>query len=504
VGRWLFYEGSSHYDVTNGQFPGYSNDNALATDKQALVAGAGNATFVNLSSYSRGINGVMIDVQGLPSGSTLAPADFVFRVGNDNSPLSWAVAPAPLAISIRPDAGVSGSDRLELFWANNAIEKQWLQIVVLATESTGLNVPDVFYFGHALADSGLGNLSTHAIVNTTDELAARNNPASLINNIPITNLYDFNRDGQVNATDQLLVRNNATSLATATRWINIDSVSVSGVVGRHLFYEGSTRYDVTNAQFPGYSNDNAIATDKTALLPGAGPATFANLSNYIQGINGLMIDLSVGGMHASITAADFVFRVGNNNAPSTWALAPSPLSVSVRPGAGAGGSDRVEIIWDGGVIRNTWLEVTALATANTGLVAPDVFYFGNAVGDSGFGDTATQATVNVNDALGARNNPQSLFNNIPLSNVYDFNRDGQVNTTDQLIARNNPTSMANVVRFLEISSPPAAPEAEPAAAAVPQWAPDAASGMEPVGDELRDRLFASSDDWLGPLEGESS
>lgn len=463
VARNLFYDGSTRYDVTNGTFPGYSNDNAIAVDKQALIAGAGPATFANISSYSRGINGIMVDILGLPVGVALTAADFVFRVGNDNAPQTWAAAPAPLAISVRSGAGQGGADRIELLWSNNAIEKQWLQVVVLANARTGLSAPDVFFFGHALGDTGLGNSATIATVNTTDELAARNNSAGLSSNLPITSLFDFNRDGQVNASDQLLARNNFTTSGNATRFINVDAVSGASVVGRRLFYEGSSRYDITNAQFPGYSNDNAIAADKVALLPGWGPATFANLSSYFQGINGLMIDLSAGGQHTSITANDFVFKLGNNNAPSSWAAAPSPVSVTVRPGAGVNGSDRVEFIWNSGDIRNTWLEVTVRATINTGLAVADVFYFGNAVGDSGLGNSATQATVNVNDALGARNNPKSIFNNIATVNVFDFNRDGQVNTTDQLIARNNPSSVANVVRFLDIASPPAAPEAaEPA------------------------------------------
>ena len=44
---------------------------------------------------------------------------------------------------------------------------------------------------------------------------------------------------------------------------------------------------------------------------------------------------------------------------------------------------RVEIIWADGAIENEWVQVTVLADADTGLAAPDVFYFGNAIGDSG-------------------------------------------------------------------------------------------------------------------------
>jgi hypothetical protein len=243
----------------------------------------------------------------------------------------------------------------------------------------------------------------------------------------------------------------------------------SSVVGRHLFYNqsgtaGPLRYDGNNAAINA-NDDLAIATDKVAYLHGSGPAKFANVSSYTKGINGIMIDLA--GAHGTITAADFVFRVGNNNTPNSWVAAPAPSSISVRAGAGISGSDRVTLTWANGAIAKKWLEVVVLANANTGLAQKagypagqgDVFFFGNAVANSGSGDSATQATVNTTDELTARNNPASLASNIPITNLFDYNRDGQVNVTDALAARNNPTNAGNVVRFISVANPPAAPEA---------------------------------------------
>lgn len=254
-------------------------------------------------------------------------------------------------------------------------------------------------------------------------------------------------------------------------------ISLTEVVGRRLFYNqsgtgptGNLRYDGNNAAINS-RDDNAIATDKVAYLPGAGPATFANMSNYSKGINGIMIDLV--GPHGTIAADDFVFRVGNNNTPSSWTTATAPASVSVRAGAGVNGSDRVEIIWANGAIMKQWLEVIMLANADTGLAQKpgyptgqgDVFFFGSAVGDSGQGDTTTMATVDVTDELAARNHPDVLFHNIPITNLYDYNRDARVDVTDQLIARNNATDPTSATRFLNIGSPPSAPEGSSLAAA---------------------------------------
>ena len=127
----------------------------------------------------------------------------------------------------------------------------------------------------------------------------------------------------------------------------------------------------------------AIATDKTAYMPNSTLAAFNNVSSYTRGINGIMVDLAGGGDHASINANDFVFKVGNNNSPNLWSAVTATPTISVRLGQGTLGSDRVTITWASGSIRNKWLEVQVLPTANTGLTATDVFFWGNKVGDTG-------------------------------------------------------------------------------------------------------------------------
>ncbi|MGE4136240.1 MAG: aryl-sulfate sulfotransferase [Pirellulales bacterium] len=169
----------------------------------------------------------------------------------------------------------------------------------------------------------------------------------------------------------------------------------STVAGRQLFYNQSA-FDGNDAAINA-ADDGAIAPDKTAYLPGDGLATFANVSSYSKGINGIAIDLAGGGAHTLLDANDFVFKVGNNNAPGSWGNAPAPTAISVRTGAGVSGADRVEITWANGAIKNTWLEVQVLATTHTGLATPDVFFFGNRIGDTG-SPTATSFTTTTGDA----------------------------------------------------------------------------------------------------------
>ena len=202
----------------------------------------------------------------------------------------------------------------------------------------------------------------------------------------------------------------------------------AAVVGRYVFYNDSAldgRDRAANAL-----DDLAIATDKTALLPGQGPATFANYTSYSRGINGVMIDIA--GLRGDLSAADFSFKVANDNSPAGWADAPPPTIVR-REGAGESGSDRITLLWPDGAIRNTWLRVTVMANGNTRLSRPDVFYFGNLAGDTG--NAAAAARVDGLDVIGVRRN---LFTrSATVSSRWDFNRDGRVDVLDFVVARRN-------------------------------------------------------------------
>ncbi len=248
------------------------------------------------------------------------------------------------------------------------------------------------------------------------------------------------------------------------------STPPDAIVGRQLFYNESgtsTRYDHNDLAINSL-DDLAIATDKTAYLwEDAGAATFANVSSYTKGINGIMVDIS--GSHPNITAADFIFRVGNNNSPGLWTTANAPSSVSVRAGAGVSGSDRVEIIWNGAAAPfGQWLEVITLANANTGLAQKagypsgqgDAFFFGNAPGNTGTGDTGSNSLVNSLDEAAIRANNALVSANIPITNVYDVGRNASVNVIDESAARLNGTNPSTTLKYLNLTTAPAAPEAE--------------------------------------------
>jgi len=222
------------------------------------------------------------------------------------------------------------------------------------------------------------------------------------------------------------------------------------VVGRHVFYNHSA-FDGHNAA-PTPGDDAAIAIDKAPLLPGHS-ATFANVTSYTRGINGVMIDVSAGLPMTALAgiAGSLGLKAGAAGDPATWPDAPRPSQIGIRAGAGVGGSDRITLVWPDGAIRNTWLRVTVRASPHSGLAADDVFTFGNLVGETGDGGALG---VSTRDALDARSHRSAR--GVSIDSDYDHDRDGTVGVLDYSAA------LRNLGRSLTLASPP--PAAAPAGA----------------------------------------
>jgi len=155
----------------------------------------------------------------------------------------------------------------------------------------------------------------------------------------------------------------------------------------------------------------------------------------------------------SIVPGDFTFKTGNSDDPFGWTTLNITPGISIRPGAGVGGSNRVEITFPDGAIKGTWLQIDVHAGADTGLPADDVFFFGNAVGESG--TDATSARVDALDELATRAYMQfnGSTSGVGIGNAFDFNRDGFVNPSDLVIARNNITWFGNQLQLITPQPP---------------------------------------------------
>ena len=212
LGNRLFYN-NSKYDNNGAAIEGASDALAIASDKIGFN-GTGSAGFNNVSSFSKGITGVMIDLQsGIGAHGSITLADITLRVSplsvvlaSYNNVATWSTAPTPSGFSVILGGGTGGSDRIEITWNTNDIRNRWLEVNVAAQPAghTGLTLADVFFFGHNQGDSGLGNTSSAlSTSNATDVSEVRAN-LSPPTGTPVWSPVDFDRNGVVNATDSSL------------------------------------------------------------------------------------------------------------------------------------------------------------------------------------------------------------------------------------------------------------------------------------------------------------
>lgn len=193
----IFYEDSS-FDT--------ANDLDSTSGKTPLLPGQ-TATFENYHSYSKGINGMVLEVNELPTtpnSSNLAQF-FQFKTGNTDDVSDWNDAPLPTEVTYQTSANPNVSDFIFLTWADEAIKNTWLEVTFLSNSTTGFTEPSVFYFGNVVGETG--NDSANAIVNLADVAGTRQNQTGF-GSTDINNQFDFNRDSKVNLIDIAIARQN--------------------------------------------------------------------------------------------------------------------------------------------------------------------------------------------------------------------------------------------------------------------------------------------------------
>jgi hypothetical protein len=273
LGNRLFYN-NSEYDGNNGAINA-SDDPAVASDKVGFN-GVGTATFANLSSATRGITGVMVDLAsglGTHTNINLTSGDITFKVaptafiaGSYNQLSTWTAAPTPTAISVRMGAGTNSSDRLEITWATNAIKNTWLEVDLLADANTGLSSPDIFYFGSAAGDSGLGDTSSLAKVDINDANPPNANILGLTTQV--FQILDYTKDGKVDGNDA-----NAAAL---------------GIFTLHTIANPAVTLPLAPDGGRGAATPTAVATASAAAVPAASTASASSaVSSGLSLLNSL-------------------------------------------------------------------------------------------------------------------------------------------------------------------------------------------------------------------------
>jgi hypothetical protein len=184
---------------------GASTPQAVATDKRALLPGE-SASFANVSNFASGLTGVVIEIRSAHGVSAaVAPSDFEIRTGAVGDPAAWAPGPVPVTATVAKGAGALGTDRVVLSWAEGAIRNTWLQVTAKANARTGLDRPDVFYFGSLVGETGNGRNDPR--VDAFDVALTRANVGNV--QPAAVNRFDFDRNGRIDVVDVLIARSNA-------------------------------------------------------------------------------------------------------------------------------------------------------------------------------------------------------------------------------------------------------------------------------------------------------
>ncbi|MEQ1829828.1 MAG: Ig-like domain-containing protein, partial [Pirellula sp.] len=219
--RQVYYKGSD-YASLGGVGAALDNVKGPLASGMSIIAADRTTSDANKINYSRGLNGMVIDVAGLVA-TSLTAADFTFRVAPAGAsgvvnPSAWANAPAPTNIVVTPGSGLTPA-RIRIEWADNAIQNTWLQVIVKANANTGLSQQSAFYMGHAMAEITGG---APYRVTAADLSAVHSGISNTI--VSVGDPRDINKDRRVTAADLSAVQ----SRISNTVLLNNISVPVAG------------------------------------------------------------------------------------------------------------------------------------------------------------------------------------------------------------------------------------------------------------------------------------
>lgn len=219
---------------------------------------------------------------------------------------------------------------------------------------------------------------------------------------------------------------------------------ISNALEARPFYRNS-HYQNNGGGVAGATDPTRVAARSGGTAQLLGPA---NLTNNLQGINGVVLDVP-GLVSSSLTNADFTFRmsptgpfVEAQNPPSAWAPAPDPSTPIVTPG-NATTPPRVRLEWPDNAIENRWLQIRVLPTPNTGLQTAQTFYLGHLRGEVDYDATVGSYFVQNADIVAAL--PVGALGTV--SSVRDVDRDGFIVNQDFIYIRlaiNAPTGLRNI------------------------------------------------------------
>jgi hypothetical protein len=165
-----------------------------------------------VTGYSKGLNGIMVDVADLPASAPIGAGNFTFQVGSGDG--TWSDAPAPAEVASRgvPSTGPAVT-RVTVTWADRAITNQWVRVTFTPASDVPVGGPggpvnaDVFYFGNLRGETDPADSDPATLVVNASDLAATKRGLTTTT-VGIDNVADHNRDGRVNALDIAQLKQN--------------------------------------------------------------------------------------------------------------------------------------------------------------------------------------------------------------------------------------------------------------------------------------------------------
>jgi len=197
---FVYHAGSS--------FDGGSLNTALDSSKTVAKETATPQTlgYENLINTSKGIKGLVFEMQNLPADS-LSTEDFAFQMSppgafdqSTNAPANWTASSLPSSIVV-----LSGTPkRVVLQWPDNSMMNRWLRITIRANANTGLATDEVYYLGHLLGETTGVSDGTYTVA-FADIAPIR---AGIGTNVDAGSAIDIDKSGTVAFADISAMRSN--------------------------------------------------------------------------------------------------------------------------------------------------------------------------------------------------------------------------------------------------------------------------------------------------------
>lgn len=177
----------------------------------------------------------------------------------------------------------------------------------------------------------------------------------------------------------------------------------------------------------------ALDTTKSLAQLGqtSAPLSLSNLINSSQGLNGVVFDIAGLGNPSSAVwelkwSPQGAFNQ-NDNPVSSWLPAPGS-KITVFPGAGANGSDRVLLQWSNGQIVNRWLSINVTVGSFTA-----TRFVGHLLGET-TGQSGGVYTVSFDDISSIRS---AVGQSVNAGSIADIDKSGTVSFSDISAVRGN-------------------------------------------------------------------